>query len=218
MDSVHLYGPCTALVNDPRVWPRAALSSLCRLGGSTVLKSASNCCADSTFADLASNAIGPGTDTSGAAAFHDSAMNNIDAGPGGGAVALHGPNAAALLDNTTFTNVKEFPVVSDTAPLPSVAGANVNAAANSAAGANGAMGQQESMVGVYSNKDVMSVQDSAGNAVPPQPLKNAPKGLFLAAGDPWFTNVQQVRGSAARAIHCPISHIERRGGCIVASA
>jgi hypothetical protein len=63
-------------------------------------------------------------------------------------------------------------------------------------------------VGVYSNKDVMSVQDSAGNAVRPQPLKNAPKGLFLAAGDPWFTNVQQVRGSAARAIHCPISHIE----------
>jgi hypothetical protein len=105
MDSVHLCGPCTALVNDPVYGTRTALTGLCRLGGSKLppsCKSASTCCADSTFADLASNAIGPGTDTSGATAFHDSAMDNIDAGPGGGAVALHGPNAAALLDNTTL--------------------------------------------------------------------------------------------------------------------
>jgi hypothetical protein len=147
--------------------------------------------------------VGPGTDTSGAAAFHDSAMDNIDAGTGGGAIALHGLIAAALLDNTTFTNINQFPVVSDTAPLPTIAGAKANAAANPAGGPDGAMEQQESSVSVFSNKNVIAVQDSAGNAVPPQPLENAPEGLFLTASDPWFTNVQQARGFAALVMPSP---------------
>jgi hypothetical protein len=151
--------------------------------------------------------VGPAADTRGAVAFHNSAISNIDAGDNGGAIALHGANAAVLLKNVQFSNIRDRPVKSDANFQPSGGkGAGTGRRRGARLLLQVAVAGADPSLGVFSDNATLLVQNAAGALVAPQPLSAAPGSLFLATDEPWVKEVQQVTATpAAHARTIPVA-------------